>query len=105
MIIIDKLCYRSKLRYVSAAEKLLYAVSSLMICVLTLLCGGFDRIYRKWNFDGRKGEDSSFLLCSTADDSDRIFDRRNRSCFFKSIESSYGCICRAGRGNIYNGKP
>lgn len=26
MIIIDKLCYRSKLRYVSAAEKLLYAV-------------------------------------------------------------------------------
>ena len=31
----DKLCYRSKLRYVSAAEKLLYAVSSLMICVLT----------------------------------------------------------------------
>ena len=35
MIIIDKLCYRSKLRYVSAAEKLLYAVSSLMICVLT----------------------------------------------------------------------
>ncbi len=106
MIIIDKLCYRSKLRYVSAAEKLLYAVSSLMICVFDpLLCGGFDRIYRKWNFDGRKGEDSSFLLCSTADDSDRIFDRRNRSCFFKSIESSYGCICRAGRGNIYNGKP
>ncbi len=102
MIIIDKLCYRSKLRYVSAAEKLLYAVSSLMICVLTR---SYDRIYRKWNFDGRKGEDSSFLLCSTADDSDRIFDRRNRSCFFKSIESSYGCICRAGRGNIYNGKP
>ena len=106
MIIIDKLCYRSKLRYVSAAEKLLYAVSSLMICVLTRsYAAGFDRIYRKWNFDGRKGEDSSFLLCSTADDSDRIFDRRNRSCFFKSIESSYGCICRAGRGNIYNGKP
>ena len=47
-----KLCYRSKLRYVSAAEKLLYAVSSLMICVLLPLCGGFDRIYRKWNFDG-----------------------------------------------------
>ena len=75
------------------------------LCFDPLLCGGFDRIYRKWNFDGRKGEDSSFLLCSTADDSDRIFDRRNRSCFFKSIESSYGCICRAGRGNIYNGKP
>ena len=81
MIIIDKLCYRSKLRYVSAAEKLLYAVS-YDLCFDPLLCGGFDRIYRKWNFDGRKGEDSSFLLCSTADDSDRIFDRRNRSCFF-----------------------
>lgn len=51
------------------------------LCFDPLLCGGFDRIYRKWNFDGRKGEDSSFLLCSTADDSDRIFDRRNRSCF------------------------
>lgn len=35
MIIIDKLCYQSKLRYVNAAEKLLYAVSSLLICILS----------------------------------------------------------------------
>ena len=106
MIIIDKLCYRSKLRYVSAAEKLLYAVSSLMICVLTRSYAAALIVFiANGILTVGKGEDSSFLLCSTADDSDRIFDRRNRSCFFKSIESSYGCICRAGRGNIYNGKP
>ena len=97
MIIIDKLCYRSKLRYVSAAEKLLYAVSSLMICVLTRSYAAALIVFiANGILTVGKGK---------IPDSERIFDRRNRSCFFKSIESSYGCICRAGRGNIYNGKP
>lgn len=34
MLLIDKLCYRSKLRYVNASEKLLYAAATLAICVL-----------------------------------------------------------------------
>ena len=93
MIIIDKLCYRSKLRYVSAAEKLLYAVSSLMICVLTRSYAAALIVF------------IANGILTVGKGKIRIFDRRNRSCFFKSIESSYGCICRAGRGNIYNGKP
>lgn len=35
MIVIDKLCYSSKLRYVNAAEKSVYAISSLLICILS----------------------------------------------------------------------
>ena len=33
MIVIDKLCYRSRLRYVNASEKFLYTVATLVICV------------------------------------------------------------------------
>lgn len=35
MLLIDKLSYRSKLRYVNASEKLLYAVATLAFCVLS----------------------------------------------------------------------
>ncbi len=106
MIIIDKLCYRSKLRYVSAAEKLLYAVSSLMICVLTRSYAAALIVFiANGILTVGKGKiplscyvrllmiPIVFLIVGTG------------ACFFKSIESSYGCICRAGRGNIYNGKP
>lgn len=33
MIVIDKLCYQSKLRYVNASEKFVYAVLTLAMCV------------------------------------------------------------------------
>lgn len=33
MIVIDKLCYRSKLRYVNASVKVVYALVTLMLCV------------------------------------------------------------------------
>lgn len=33
MLIIDSLCYRSKLRYVNASEKFLYTVLTLILCV------------------------------------------------------------------------
>ena len=33
MILIDKLCYQSGLRYVNAAEKFVYAVLSLVFCI------------------------------------------------------------------------
>ena len=33
MIVIDKLCYQSKLRYVNASEKFVYAVLTLILCV------------------------------------------------------------------------
>lgn len=35
MLLIDKLCYQSKLRYVNAYEKLLYAVATLAFCVFS----------------------------------------------------------------------
>ena len=35
MILIDKLSYRSKLRYVNASEKLMYAVLTLILCILS----------------------------------------------------------------------
>ena len=35
MLLIDKLSYRSKLRYVNASEKLMYAVLTLILCILT----------------------------------------------------------------------
>ena len=35
MILIDKLCYRSGLRYVNATEKFVYAVLSLVFCVVS----------------------------------------------------------------------
>ncbi|MGI6010872.1 MAG: cobalt ECF transporter T component CbiQ [Ruminococcus sp.] len=35
MITIDKLCYRSKLRYENAAEKFAFAVITLLICVMS----------------------------------------------------------------------
>lgn len=35
MIVIDKLCYRSKLRYVNAGEKFAFAVAALLICVVS----------------------------------------------------------------------
>ena len=35
MLLIDKLSYRSKLRYVNASEKLLYAVATLALCVIS----------------------------------------------------------------------
>lgn len=35
MIVIDKLCYRSGLRYVNAGEKLAFAVVTLLICVVS----------------------------------------------------------------------
>lgn len=35
MILIDKLCYQSKLRYVNATEKFVYAVLSLVFCVVS----------------------------------------------------------------------
>lgn len=34
MIVIDKLCYKSRLRYVNASEKFVYATLSLIICVV-----------------------------------------------------------------------
>ena len=35
MLLIDKLSYRSKLRYVNASEKLMYAVLTLVLCILS----------------------------------------------------------------------
>ena len=35
MLLIDKLSYQSKLRYVNASEKLVYALLTLMLCVLS----------------------------------------------------------------------
>ncbi len=35
MLLIDKLSYRSKLRYVNAAEKLVYALLTLALCILS----------------------------------------------------------------------
>ena len=35
MIVIDKLCYQSKLRYVNASEKFVYAVLTLILCVIS----------------------------------------------------------------------
>lgn len=35
MILIDKLCYQSKLRYVNATEKFVYAVLSLVFCIVS----------------------------------------------------------------------
>ena len=35
MILIDKLCYQSKLRYVNAAEKSAYAMLTLLMCVVS----------------------------------------------------------------------
>lgn len=35
MIVIDKLCYQSKLRYVNASEKFVYAVLTLALCVIS----------------------------------------------------------------------
>ena len=35
MLLIDKLSYRSKLRYVNASEKLMYAVLTLILCILS----------------------------------------------------------------------
>ena len=35
MLLIDKLSYRSKLRYVNALEKLMYAVLTLILCILS----------------------------------------------------------------------
>ena len=35
MILIDKLSYHSKLRYVNASEKLMYAVLTLVLCILS----------------------------------------------------------------------
>lgn len=35
MIVIDKLCYQSGLRYVNATEKFVYAMLSLLLCVLS----------------------------------------------------------------------
>ena len=104
MIIIDKLCYRSKLRYVSAAEKLLYAVSSLMICVLTRSYAAALIVFIA-NGILTVGKGKIPLSCYVRLLMIPIVFLIVRSCFFKSIESSYGCICRAGRGNIYNGKP
>ena len=101
MIIIDKLCYRSKLRYVSAAEKLLYAVSSLMICVLTRSYAAALIVFIA-NGILTVGKGKIPLSCYVRL---LMIPIVFLSCFFKSIESSYGCICRAGRGNIYNGKP
>ena len=34
MIVIDKLCYQSKLRYENAGEKFAFAVLTLLICVV-----------------------------------------------------------------------
>ena len=35
MIVIDKLCYQSKLRYENAGEKFAFAVLTLLICVVS----------------------------------------------------------------------
>lgn len=35
MLLIDKLSYQSKLRYVNASEKLVYALLTLVLCVLS----------------------------------------------------------------------
>ena len=35
MILIDKLCYQSKLRYVNAAEKSVYAMLTLVLCIVS----------------------------------------------------------------------
>ena len=35
MLLIDKLSYRSKLRYINASEKLVYAVLTLVLCILS----------------------------------------------------------------------
>lgn len=35
MIVVDKLCYRSKLRYVNAGEKVAYSMSTLLLCIIS----------------------------------------------------------------------
>ena len=35
MLLIDKLSYQSKLRYVNASEKLVYALLTLVLCILS----------------------------------------------------------------------
>ena len=35
MIVVDKLCYRSRLRYVNAAEKFAFSMITLLFCVVS----------------------------------------------------------------------
>ncbi len=46
MLLIDKLSYRSKLRYVNASEKLLYAVATLALCIISRSVGRRCRYLR-----------------------------------------------------------
>ena len=35
MMLIDRLCYQSKLRYVNASEKFVYAMLTLVLCIVS----------------------------------------------------------------------
>ena len=107
MLLIDKLSYQSKLRYVNASEKLVYALLTLVLCVLsrsvkvavlvfavngvlTVGKGGipFFRYIKLLMIP------LAFLVIGSGDGCGHD----------KCIPHSYGCFCTAGRGMVYYGK-
>lgn len=105
MLLIDKLSYQSKLRYVNASEKLVYALLTLVLCVLSRSVKVAVLVFAvNGVLTVGKGGNPPFPLYKTAHDSAGFSGSGDGCGHDKCIPHSYGCFCTAGRRMVYYGK-
>ena len=106
MVIIDRLCYNSKLRYVNAGEKFAFSVLTLIACVISrsirisclvlIMTGVLHRM---------EGGDPCFPLSSAADDSSGFPDFKHPCHCAESFGDADGSLCGSHRQRVSYGQP
>ena len=104
MLLIDKLSYQSKLRYVNASEKLVYALLTLVLCVLSrsvkvaVLVFAVNGVLTVGKGGIPLFRYIKLLMIPLA------FLAAGTAAVMINVSRSYGCFCTAGRGMVYYGK-
>ena len=94
MIVIDKLCYQSRLRYENPGEKFAFAVITLCICVMSrsiaVACISSDR--DSYRLERRN---PCFTLFEISHNPFGVFIIKHSCNYFKLKKSSSGFVCHS----------
>ena len=103
MVIIDRLCYNSKLRYVNAGEKFAFSVLTLIACVISrsirISLPGSDHDRGSHRMEG--GDPCFPVISSAADDSSGLPDFKHPCHCAESFGDADGSLCGSHRQRVF----
>ncbi len=104
MILIDKLCYNSRLRYVNAGVKLIYTILTLMLCIISHSILIACIVLAANTFCAFTKEDPVLPLFSPDEDPPCIPAVFHPCYFGKYQQNTVGCIRHFNRQLLYHRK-